>query len=103
MAIAAEEVDAKMVEVLPVVDEGVLPVGAPMAATPATSIAQFLRCNPRLGTMKGKRDGLGLEKRPALSTRGRGLGLGSGSGLRLGLGLLVSTRGPRAAAATGRD
>ena len=42
MAIAAEEVDAKMVEVLPVVDEGVLPVGAPMAATPTTSIAQFL-------------------------------------------------------------
>ena len=51
--------------VLPVVDEGVLPVGTPMAATPTTSIAQFLRCNPRLGTMKSKRDGLGLEKRPA--------------------------------------
>ena len=62
MAIAAEEVDAKMVEVLPVMDEGVLPVGAPMAATPATSIAQFLRCNPRLGTMKGKRDDNGLTK-----------------------------------------
>ena len=42
MAIAAEKVDAKMVEVLPVVDEGVLPVGTPMAATPTTSIAQFL-------------------------------------------------------------
>ena len=50
------------VALLPVVDEGVLPVGAPMAATPATSIAQFLRCNPRLGTMKGKRDDNGLTK-----------------------------------------
>ena len=55
MAIAAEKVDAKMVELLPEVDEGVLPVGTPMAATPTTSIAQFLRCiNPRLGTMKSK-------------------------------------------------
>ena len=46
----------------PVADEGVLPVGTPMATT---SIAQFIRCNPRLGTMRAKRDSNGMEKRTA--------------------------------------
>ena len=45
-------------------EEGVLPVG-----TPTTSIAQFIRCNPFLNTMKAKRDSKGLSKRPPLSTR----------------------------------
>ena len=45
-----------------VADEGVLPVGTPMAAT---SIAQFIRCNPRLGTMRAKRDSNDMEKRTA--------------------------------------
>ena len=47
-------------------EEGVLPVGTPMATT---SIAQFIRCNPSLNTMKAKRDEKGLSKRPPLSTR----------------------------------
>ena len=51
----------------PMADEGVLPVGTPMATT---SIAQFIRCNPRLGTMRAKRDSNGMEKRGLpLSTR----------------------------------
>ena len=46
-------------------EEGVMP-GTPMATT---SIAQFIRCNPSLNTMKAKRDEKGLSKRPPLSTR----------------------------------
>ena len=59
-AAAAKATDAIWAE------EGVLPVGTPMA-TP--SIAQFIRCNPSLNTMKAKRDEKGLSKRPPLSTR----------------------------------
>jgi len=43
----------------PVADEGALPVGTPMAST---SIAQFLALNPRLSTIKAKRDTKGWEK-----------------------------------------
>ena len=46
----------------PVADEGALPVGTPMAST---SIAQFLALNPRLSTIKAKRDTKGWEKRTA--------------------------------------
>lgn len=46
----------------PVADEGALPVGTPMAST---SITQFLALNPRLSTVKAKRDTVGWEKRAA--------------------------------------
>ena len=47
----------------PVADEGAPPLGTPIAST---SIAQFLALNPRLTTIKAKRDMKGWEKRTAL-------------------------------------